>query len=250
MYTLHKKLVLLIGVSVLSLYALPLVHGKAYEASSGQYIQATVAKYLQDQNITVFKYQNADHKSAYFALVGKHGLSVRTTLGKKIAKFSYGGPKKPRTITRYRIYEGQIIGNTVYLSARDYTKISRRTAHAKLLTGYIFEDQNDLDRVKKSKGNSGGKVKVIQNHPPDQIYGQWLFTSGKWSQKREIKSDGYWYLKGERRSMWKIKQNTLYIQHDDGSGNFDSFSLPAKNGMMIGKSKKGGVVKASKETGK
>ena len=115
-------------------------HG--YTAAPGEYIEATVSKYVQEQNITIFKYKNVSGKNAYFALVGKYGLSVRTTLGKKMDAFSYGGPSRPRTITRYRVYESRIIGNRVVLTPREYTRISRRTAHMKLLTGFIFTIQD------------------------------------------------------------------------------------------------------------
>lgn len=109
-------------------------------AGKNMSISGSAMNYVQSQNITIFKYKDEERKTRYFALVGKYGLSVSTTVGEQIGTFRYGGSSSSKTITRYSNYRGNVY--------QSYTKLSggksRKKVHKKLLTGPVYAQEGQV----------------------------------------------------------------------------------------------------------
>ncbi|CAA6696733.1 MULTISPECIES: hypothetical protein [unclassified Lentimonas] len=70
-----------------------------------------------------------------------------------------------------------------------------------------------------------------------ELSGMWSFrnrVNQKWSNLRELQSDGKWYLKGQQGGRWEIKDNKLLMRSFSGSNAILKLDLPPDDHLIKG----------------
>ncbi|HSJ04548.1 MAG: hypothetical protein ACAI34_25400 [Verrucomicrobium sp.] len=76
------------------------------------------------------------------------------------------------------------------------------------------------------------------------LLGKWVFRAGAWSDNRELKADGWVVCTLDGLAKWAVNGTELKI--DFPNGNWAVFTLPVRNGKLVGKGSQGEQMTAEK----